>query len=79
MTVTTALNQNQMKSLEERLEYKFEKLQQEFQELKSINTSNANASRNEASQQDEYKVFLRTDNISLKKENAVLTQQLNSY
>ena len=47
-----------MKSLEERLEYKFEKLQQKFQELQSINTNDANVSCNK----DEYKTFLKTEN-----------------
>ena len=69
------LSAKSMQRLEEQFESKFERLVKEIQEIKFANASEA---CNDASQQ-EYKTSLRNENITLKKENTGLAEQVNNY
>ena len=68
----------QIQSLEERLEFKIEKLESQIQELSLASSREVIHERNDASQ-SEYNAFLKKENTLLEKEYLEFAEQVNGY
>ena len=68
----------QIHSLEERLEFKIEKLESQIQDLSLASSRQVIHERNDASQ-SEYNAFLKNENTLLKKENLKFAEQVSGY